>query len=496
MIRESVGIVSTACFDYPFPFVTESGETLPSINIAYETYGELNRDRSNAILICHALSGDAHVAGFHQGEEKPGWWDGVVGPGKAFDTSRYHVICSNVIGGCKGSTGPSSIDPKTGKPYGISFPVITIRDMVDAQKLLVDHLGINRLFAVAGGSMGGMQALQWAARYPDHVKKVILIATTGYSTPQQIAFNEVGRIAITSDPGWNNGNYYQEKSFDSPGPERGLALARMVGHITYLSNESMHEKFGRALQDKDRIGFDFSTDFAIESYLHHQGDTFTRRFDANSYLYITKAIDYFDLTRDGSLATGLSAVQASFLVISVSSDWLYPPYQSREIVEALAANDRDVQYCEIGSGYGHDAFLLECGQLNYLIGNFLEQAVVGDVMTTEIQVIEEGSTIADTARRMIATGANHLPVLSPDSRLAGIVTSWDLAKAVASNYLWLDEIMSRNVITATADEPLEMAARKMEDYRISALPVVNSEGHVIGLITSDAISMLIGRYRP
>lgn len=496
MIRESVGTVSTAYFEYPFPFVTESGETLLSFTLAYETYGDLNREKNNAILICHALSGDAHVAGVHAGADKPGWWDGVVGPGKAFDTSRYFVICSNVIGGCKGSTGPSSTNPATGKPYGITFPVITIRDMVDAQNLLVDHLGITRLFAVAGGSMGGMQALQWTVRYPHKMKKAILIATTGYSTPQQIAFNEVGRIAITSDPGWENGNYYLEKSYDSVGPERGLALARMVGHITYLSNESMHEKFGRALQDKDRIGFDFSTDFAIESYLHHQGDSFTRRFDANSYLYITKAIDYFDLTKDGSLARGLSGVYASFLVISVSSDWLYPPYQSQEIVAALAANDREVQYCEIRSSYGHDAFLLESGQLNYLIGNFLKQTVVGDVMITDIQVIEEGTTIAVAARRMIATGVNHLPVLSPEKTLVGIVTAWDIAKAVASNYLWLDEIMSREVITATPDEPIEVVAKKMEDHQISALPVLNGRGQVIGLITSESISMLIGRCRP
>lgn len=495
MIRESVGIVSTAFFEYPYTFITESGETLPSLTIAYETYGELNREKSNAILICHALSGDAHVAGFHQGENKPGWWDGVVGPGKAFDTRRYFVICSNVIGGCKGSTGPSSMNPKTGEPYGISFPVITIRDMVDAQKLLIDHLGIPRLFAIAGGSMGGMQALQWAVRYPHHVKKVILIATTGYSTPQQIAFNEVGRIAITSDPGWNKGNYYREKSYETPGPQRGLALARMIGHITYLSNESMHEKFGRALQNKDQIGFDLSTDFAIESYLHHQGDIFTKRFDANSYLYITKAIDYFDLTKDGSLARGLSGVRASFLVISISSDWLYPPHLSQEIVRALAANERDVQYCEIRSSYGHDAFLLETGQLNYLMGNFLEQTVVGDVMTPNFQVIEEGTTIADAARRMIETGVNHLPVLSLDRTLAGIVTSWDIAKAVASNYLCLDEIITREVITATPDEPIEVAAKKMENHQISALPVISREGQVIGLITSEAISVLIGRCR-
>jgi homoserine O-acetyltransferase/O-succinyltransferase len=329
MIKGSVGTVTTHYYHHPSPLALESGDTLPSLTIAYETYGKLNRERNNAILICHALSGDAHVAGFHEGEDKPGWWDAVVGPGKAFDTDRYCVICSNVIGGCKGSTGPSSDNPATGKAYGSAFPVITIRDMVNAQKLLIDHLGIPQLYAVAGGSMGGMQVLQWTVTYPDMVKKAIVIAATGYSTPQQIAFNEVGRRAIISDPEWNCGNYYDRKSYDSAGPVKGLALARMVGHITYLSDESMHAKFGRSLQAKDRIGFDFSTDFAVESYLHHQGDTFTKRFDANSFLYITKAIDYFDLTIDDSLAKGLAGVHAGFLVISVSSDWLYPPTSRR-----------------------------------------------------------------------------------------------------------------------------------------------------------------------
>lgn len=495
MIKGTVGTVTTRYFTHPTPLLLESGETIPSLTIAYETYGELNRNKSNAILICHALSGDAHAAGFHEGAERPGWWDGVIGPGKAFDTDKYFVICSNVIGGCRGSTGPSSVNPATGKPYGISFPVITIGDMVNAQKLLIEFLGITRLFAVAGGSMGGMQVLQWTVSYPDCVNKAVVIASTGYSTPQQIAFNEVGRIAITSDPCWNQGNYYDDKSYDSAGPSRGLAIARMIGHITYLSNESMHEKFGRARQDNERVGFDLSTDFAVESYLHYQGDRFTKRFDANSYLYITKAIDYFDLCRNGSLAAGLSRVKSSFLVISVSSDWLYPSEQSREIVSALVTNDCDVQYCEIRSSYGHDAFLIECGQLNYLIGMFLCPKKVGDVMNKDVQVIEEGTTIAVAARRMISTGVNHIPVLSRDKRLVGIVTSWDIAKAVASNYLWLDEIMSRNVITSTPDEPISFATKKMEDHQISALPVLDHDGQVIGLITSDAISMLVGGCR-
>jgi len=362
---------------------------------------------------------------------------------------------------------------------------------VRAQKLLIDHLGISQLYAVVGGSMGGMQALQWTVDFPDSMKKAVVIAATGYSTPQQIAFNEVGRKAIISDPDWNNGDYYGKAC-----PTHGLALARMVGHITYLSNESMHEKFGRALQGKDKKGFDFSTDFKVESYLHHQGDTFTRRFDANSYLYITKAIDYFDLTKDGSLSLGLAGVKAAFLVISVSSDWLYPPYQSQEIVSALTANESEVHYSDIRSNYGHDAFLLESGQLNYIVGRFLSHTVVGDVMVTDVQAIEEGTTIAVAARRMVNLGVNHLPVLSSTGQLVGIVTSWDIAKAVASNFLWLDEIMSRDLVTTTPGEPIETAARKMEEHAISALPVVDGEQHVTGLITADAISVLVGRDHP
>ncbi len=488
MIKGSVGVVSTRSYHHPDPLILESGDVLPSVTVAYETYGKLNRDASNAILICHALSGDAHIAGYHESDERPGWWDTVIGPGKAFDTDRYFVICSNVIGGCKGSTGPLSINPATRLPYGASFPVITISDMVNAQKLLVDHLGIRRLYAVVGGSMGGMQALQWTVSYPEAMKKAIVIAATGYSTPQQIAFNEVGRKAIISDPDWNNGDYYGKIL-----PTHGLALARMVGHITYLSNESMHEKFGRGLQSKDRVGFSFATDFKVESYLHHQGDTFTKRFDANSYLYITKAIDYFDLTADGSLAKGLAGAKAAFLVISVSSDWLYPPCQSQEIVSALTANEREVHYSEIRSNYGHDAFLLENGQLNYIMGRFLSHTIVSDVMVGNVQTIEEGTTIAVTARRMITAGVNHLPVLSSSGQLVGIVTSWDIAKAVASNFLWLDEIMARDVVTTTPEETIEGAAKKMEEHFISALPVVDKEQRVIGLITSDALSTLVGR---
>jgi homoserine O-acetyltransferase len=360
--------------------------------------------------------------------------------------------------------------------------------MVKAQKVLIDHLGIRKLFAAIGGSMGGVQVLQWTVSYPDSLSKAIAIATTSHSSPQQIAFNEVGRIAIISDPKWNEGNYYSQ----SP-PVHGLALARMIGHITYLSDDSMQYKFGRRLQDKNKYDFDLAFDFEVESYLHHQGQSFTKRFDANTYLYITKALDYFDLTKNGSLRDGLRDVQAKFLVIGVSSDWLYPPYQSEEITDALAANGINVQYCEIRSNHGHDAFLIEDGQMNYLIGTFLDHLLVRDVMEAGVPTIAEEASIHDAARIMIENAVNHLPVLAERGDLAGIVTSWDIAKAVACRYGSLDEIMSRSVVTAAPDEPVTEAARRMEERSISALPVVDADRRVIGLISSDAISTLIGR---
>lgn len=495
MHRGSVGTVKTEYLDLPGSLTLESGAQLPKVTIAYEAYGKLNRDKNNAILVCHALSGDAHAAGVHEGEERVGWWDTLIGPGKAFDTDKYYVLCTNVIGGCKGSTGPLSQDPRTGKPYALSFPVITIRDMVNAQKLFIDALGIPQLLAVAGGSMGGMQVLQWAVSYPEKVRKVIAIATTAYSTPMQIAFNEVGRNAITSDPEWNGGNYYHAKGYDSPGPAKGLALARMVGHITYLSDESMHAKFGRKLQDRENYGFGFSTEFRVESYLHHQGDTFTKRFDANSYLYITKAIDYFDLARDGSLIKAFEKVTAQFLVISVTSDWLYPSYLSQELVAALTANEIDVQYSEVRSHYGHDAFLLEAGQMNYIVGRFLSHMVVRDVMIPDVPTIGEGVSIENAAKLMISEAVNHIPITNQEGKLTGIVTSWDISKAVACRHLTLEEIMSRNVVTASPDEPIKVAVHRMEKHNISALPVVDDQNRVLGLITSEAISTLIERCR-
>lgn len=490
MKRESVGLVETASFAISEEIILEHGGRLSGVKIAYETYGQLNRERSNAILICHALSGDAHAAGWHKGEEKPGWWDIIIGPGKALDTDKFFVICSNVLGGCKGTTGPSSTNPETGKHHGLDFPVISVRDMVDVQKKLLDFLGVDKLFAVIGGSFGGMQVLQWCVSYPEMVRMAVPIATSAYSSPQQIAFNEVGRRAISSDPNWHNGDYYGQAP-----PARGLSLARMIGHITYLSDESMQQKFGRRLQGKSEYGFDISTlDFQVESYLRYHGEAFVRRFDANSYLYITKAIDYFDLTRKGavSLAEAFRGAKSKFLVISISSDWLYPPYQCLEIADALRANDMDVRHCEIKSNYGHDAFLLESGQMNYAISNFLSRTSVADVMIKDVVTIQQGSSVEDAARIMMVEGVTHLPVINAEGKLEGIVTAWDVSKAVALKFTLLEEIMTRNVVVSALGDPIERAAKRMNEYNISALPVVDADQRVIGMVTSDGVSRLVG----
>jgi homoserine O-acetyltransferase len=356
----------------------DNGATLAPVDVAYESYGELNEAKSNAILVLHAFSGDAHAAGVSAETGKPGWWDNMIGSGKAFDTDKYFVLCSNILGGCRGTTGPGSIDPVTGRPYAMKFPVITIRDMVRLQKMLVQHLGISRLLAVTGGSMGGMQALEWAVSYPDSVAAAIPIATTARHSAQQIAFNEVGRQAIMADPDFHDGNYY-----DTQPPARGLAVARMVGHITYMSDDSMREKFGRRLRGKENFSFGFDVDFEVESYLRYRGSQFVYRFDANSYLYITKAMDYFDLAGEGgSLATTLEKVKARFLVISFSSDWLYPSYQSLEIVRALRRRNLNVAYCELQSNYGHDAFLVDVAEETDLIRGFLTSTFKDKVRET------------------------------------------------------------------------------------------------------------------
>lgn len=370
-----IGAVETRYFTFAAPpdeMLLESGERLGPITLAYETYGTLNSDASNAILVLHALSGDAHAAGFHPGETTPGWWHNVIGPGKAFDTERYFVICSNVIGGCQGSTGPSSMDLMNGKPYGSNFPLITIGDMVAAQQRLVRHLGIDQLLSVAGGSMGGMQVLQWVESFPGMVRSAIPIATAARHSPQQIALNEVARQAIMGDTDWREGDYYGKSV-----PARGLAVARMIGHITYMSDSSMAAKFGRRPSDWNSAA-KFGPSFEVEGYLQYRGQNFVRRFDANSFLYITKALDQFDLSHGGSLDAALGlAGNTQFLVIAFKSDWLYPPYQSQHIVRACKRAGLDVTYCEIDSTYGHDAFLLEEEEQKHLITYFLRRVSNG-----------------------------------------------------------------------------------------------------------------------
>jgi len=371
----SVGIVAKKLFTFAEPpneMVLESGARFGPVTLTYETYGELNEDKSNAILILHALSGDSHVAGYYTADdEKPGWWDNMVGPGKGIDTDKYFIVCSNIIGSCMGSTGPCTINPKTILPYGLDFPVVTIGDMVEAQKALIDHLGIKKLLAVVGGSIGGMQVLEWCARYPEMTISAIPLASTTKHSALAIAFNEVARQAIMADPNWNKGEYYF-----GPKPDMGLAVARMIGHITYLSDESMRLKFGRRLQDKSDFSFNFDADFQVESYLRYQGKKFVERFDANSFLYITKAADYYDLEKqhgDGSEVKAFSKMAAAFLVVSFTSDWLYPTYQSRAMVKAMKKNGLDVSFCEIEAEWGHDAFLLPNARLTSVIRGFLER---------------------------------------------------------------------------------------------------------------------------
>ncbi|MCP4258378.1 MAG: homoserine O-acetyltransferase [Planctomycetes bacterium] len=370
--EKSVGIVHTRTIrliEPQQPLKLQCGKTLAPVDVAYETYGELNESGDNVILICHALSGNAHVAGQNSPDDrKPGWWDIMVGPGKGIDTSKYFVICSNFLGGCSGTTGPSSINPSTGKRYGLDFPMITIADMVKVQKILLDRLGIKQLLAVIGGSVGGMQVLQWAIEYPDFVKSAIPIATTSHLGAQSIAFDAVGRNAILADPNFADGQYPDEN-----GPDRGLAIARMIGHITYLSEQGMREKFGRQLRNSDSYNYDINSEFAVETYLNYQGQSFVERFDSNSYLYLTKAADYFDLGKEyGSLRKAFAKTECRFLIISFASDWLFTPAQSGAMVNALVANDKDVSYCDITSPYGHDAFLLEPKVLGSFISGFLD----------------------------------------------------------------------------------------------------------------------------
>jgi homoserine O-acetyltransferase len=350
----------------------DAGASIGPLQIAYQTYGQLNAARSNTVLVCHALTGDQHLASTHPVTGKPGWWEVMVGPGKPIDTERYFVVCSNVLGGCMGTTGPASTNPATGAPYGLDLPVITVRDMVRAQARLMDHLGVETLFAVVGGSMGGMQVLQWAASYPDRVFAAIPIATGAKHSAQNIAFHEVGRQAVMADPEWRQGGYLAAGT----SPRKGLAVARMAAHITYLSEGALHRKFGRELQDRDKITFGFDADFQVESYLRYQGVSFVERFDANSYLYLTRAMDYFDLAADhnGVLANAFAGTRTRFCVVSFTSDWLFPTADSRQIVHALNAANAKVSFVEIESDKGHDAFLLHEPEFFATIRGFLEAA--------------------------------------------------------------------------------------------------------------------------
>lgn len=353
---DSVGLVTPRTLRFSEPLALDCGRTLNEYELVYETYGELNQDRSNALLICHALSGDHHAAGYHAPEDKkPGWWDSCIGPGKPFDTRRFFVVSLNNLGGCRGSTGPVSVNPATGKPYGPDFPIVTVRDWVRSQKRLGDALGVKQWAAVIGGSLGGMQALQWAMDYPDGVRHALVIAAAPRLSAQNIAFNEVARQAIMSDPDFHAGHYYEHNVT----PRRGLMLARMLGHITYLSEDAMRAKFGRELRE-GKLGFGFDVEFQVESYLRYQGRSFVERFDANTYLLMTKALDYFDPAADfgHDLAAALKNARAGFLVLAFTSDWRFPPARSREIMRALLDNDHDVSYAEITSHEGHDAFLM------------------------------------------------------------------------------------------------------------------------------------------
>ncbi len=350
----------------------DCGINFAPFQVAYQTYGALNAERSNAILVCHALTGDQHVASVHPITGKPGWWETMVGPGRPIDTNRFFVICSNVLGGCMGTTGPASLNPATGQTYGLDMPVVTIKDMVRAQAMLIDQLGIDRLFCVVGGSMGGMQVLQWAASYPDRVFSAIPIAAAPRHSSQNIAFHEVGRQAVMADPNWCGGRYLQ----NGTKPEKGLAVARMAAHITYMSDDSLHRKFGRKLQNRSAPTFSFDADFQIESYLRHQGSTFVERFDANSYLYVTRAMDYFDLAADygGVLANAFKGSKSRFCVVSFTSDWLFPTSESRSVVHALNAGGASVSFVEIDTNKGHDAFLLDVPELFSTTRGFIDAA--------------------------------------------------------------------------------------------------------------------------
>ena len=363
-----VGKIVTLCDGEPL--LLASGAEISSFPVAYQTYGNLNRDKNNAILVCHGLTGDQYAAQKHPVTGKPGWWKQIIGKGKALDTEKYFIICTNVLGGCMGTLGPKDINPETKKPYNLDFPVITVSDMVNVQKLLVEKLEIDKLLCVIGGSMGGMQVLQWATAYPESIHSAVPIACAARHTAQNIAFHEIGRQAIMADPNWCGGSYINEKKF----PSGGLSVARMTAHVTYLSESALHRKFGRELQDRSKISFGFDADFQIESYLRYQGITFVERFDPNSYLYITRAMDYFDLTSEhSSLDNAFKNTKASFCIVSFSSDWLFPTQEAKQIVRALAGTGSDISFVEIETDKGHDAFLLDEPEFYRTVAGFIKK---------------------------------------------------------------------------------------------------------------------------
>jgi len=371
--NNSVGIIAPQTAHFSEPLMLKCGEVLPQFHLVYETYGTLNADKSNAVIICHALSGNHHVAGKYSTDDKyPGWWDNLVGPGKPLDTHKFFVIGLNNLGGCHGSSGPNTISPKSKRPYGASFPIVTVEDWVNSQARLLDYLGIKRLAAVIGGSLGGMQALQWTIAYPERIKHALIIAAAPNLTAQNMAFNEVARQAIITDPEFYNGDYYAHNTV----PRRGLRIARMLGHITYLSDDAMGEKFGRKL--KDKIKYSFDVEFEMESYLRYQGDKFACEFDANTYLRMTRALDYYDpaLEYAGNLSKALSNVKAQFLVVSFTSDWRFSPERSREIVKALLDNELIVSYAEVTALHGHDAFLMPDAHYHNILRNYLQKVEV------------------------------------------------------------------------------------------------------------------------
>ncbi len=372
----SAGIVTPVSVHFDQPFKVSCGRVLPALDIVYETYGELNADKSNAVLICHALSGDHHAAGYHSPEDKkPGWWDNYIGPGKAIDTNEFYVVSLNNIGGCAGSTGPGSMNPETGEPWGPDFPTLRVRDWVESQKWLADHLRVSQWAAVIGGSLGGMQAMRWALEYPDRLRHCVVIASALKLTAQNIAFNKTSRTAISSDPDFHNGRYYQHDTV----PKRGLAIARMIGHITYLSDNVMGEKFGRELRSGTfERGVESALEFQVESYLHHQGDVFSEKFDANTYMLMTRALDLFDLAReyDNDPVKAFTVASCKFLVISFTSDWRFSPERSRELVNALIGAEKSVSYAEIDAPQGHDAFLLPVERYNQVFTAYMKNVAL------------------------------------------------------------------------------------------------------------------------